>query len=409
MTVIVGEGRAWFDHTWTLNDTPLPIVVTAADPILKRIDTMVLDIDASTGVRANSIKLVKGTAASNPVRPVLAFANGHYQYPLADILVNNGVTTIYQANITNLVGTSECPYASLIDAANEIGPRTYTNNNYVTNNQTVTESIDSLDTLLKQSIDALTQSIANLNTSKQATITGAASTVVTSNLQADKVVISNGTGKLANSAITALELSYLSGVTSNIQAQLSAIGGGLTANRVLISDALGKVAASLVTNVELSYLSGATSNLQAQISTLSGQSYTPNKGLKTDGSGNIVASTASATEVDYLAGVTSAIQTQINGKQPTITGGASTIVTSNLTANRVLLSDASGKVAASAITNAELGYLAGVTSAVQTQINGKLGSTAQAADSLKIGGQKLTVGISAPVNPATGDLWVDTN
>lgn len=57
--------------------------------------------------------------------------------------------------------------------------------------------------------------------------------------------------------------------------------------------------------------------------------------------------------------------------QAAITGGASTIVTANLTASRALISDASGKVAVSAVTSTEVGYLAGVTSAIQTQLNAK--------------------------------------
>lgn len=52
-----------------------------------------------------------------------------------------------------------------------------------------------------------------------------------------------------------------------------------------------------------------------------------------------------------------------------ITGGASTIVTSNLTASRALVSNKNGKVAVSAVTSTELGYLDGVTSAIQTQLN----------------------------------------
>lgn len=59
--------------------------------------------------------------------------------------------------------------------------------------------------------------------------------------------------------------------------------------------------------------------------------------------------------------------------QNAITGGASTIVTSNLTINRALVSDGTGKVAISAVTSTELGYLTGVTSAIQTQLNGKQG------------------------------------
>jgi hypothetical protein len=56
-------------------------------------------------------------------------------------------------------------------------------------------------------------------------------------------------------------------------------------------------------------------------------------------------------------------------KQATITGAASTIVSSNLTASRALASDGSGKVAVSSVTSTELGHVSGVTSAIQTQLN----------------------------------------
>lgn len=59
--------------------------------------------------------------------------------------------------------------------------------------------------------------------------------------------------------------------------------------------------------------------------------------------------------------------------QSAITGGASSIVTANLTASRALVSDASGKVSVSTVTSTQLGYLSGVTSAIQTQLNAKQG------------------------------------
>jgi hypothetical protein len=69
--------------------------------------------------------------------------------------------------------------------------------------------------------------------------------------------------------------------------------------------------------------------------------------------------------------ISTATQTALNAKQNTITGGATTITTSNLTASRAVVSNASGKVAVSSVTDTELGYLSGVTSAIQTQLNGK--------------------------------------
>ena len=81
--------------------------------------------------------------------------------------------------------------------------------------------------------------------------------------------------------------------------------------------------------------------------------------------------TISNTEFGYLNGVSSNIQTQIDAKGASITGAASTIATSNLTASRALQSNGSGKVEVSAVTSTELGYLDGVSSAVQTQLDAK--------------------------------------
>lgn len=70
-------------------------------------------------------------------------------------------------------------------------------------------------------------------------------------------------------------------------------------------------------------------------------------------------------------GMLDTLNSAIGSKQATITGGASTITSSNLTASRALVSDGNGKVAVSAVTSTELGYLDGVTSAIQTQLNNK--------------------------------------
>ena len=82
--------------------------------------------------------------------------------------------------------------------------------------------------------------------------------------------------------------------------------------------------------------------------------------------------TATGTELNYVDGVTSSIQTQLDSKQIAITGAATTIVTDDLTTSKALVSDANGKVAASDITSTELGYLDGVTSSIQTQLDSKI-------------------------------------
>lgn len=88
-----------------------------------------------------------------------------------------------------------------------------------------------------------------------------------------------------------------------------------------------------------------------------------------DSYGRVTAATNDNTD-NITEGTTNLFFTNARA-QAAITGGASTIVTSNLTLNRALVSDASGKVAVSAVTSTELGYLSGVTSAIQTQLGGK--------------------------------------
>lgn len=110
MAVKVGIGRAWFNGTWTRNDAPMILNLDPAEVLLNRIDAIVLDVNATE--RTNSIKILKGVPASEPARPELANEDNLHQYPLAYILVSKGVTEITQANITNMVGTSTCPFVT---------------------------------------------------------------------------------------------------------------------------------------------------------------------------------------------------------------------------------------------------------------------------------------------------------
>lgn len=54
-----------------------------------------------------------------------------------------------------------------------------------------------------------------------------------------------------------------------------------------------------------------------------------------------------------------------------LSGAISTVSTSDLTANRALISNDSGKIDVSSVTSTQLGYVSGVTSAIQTQLNNK--------------------------------------
>lgn len=144
-------------------------------------------------------------------------------------------------------------------------------------------------------MDGVTSSIQTQIDGKQATITGAATTIDDTNLTASRAVISNASGKVAVSGVTTTELDILDGLTATT-AELN-IMDGVTA-----------------TTAELNIMDGVTAST-AELNIMDGV-------------------TATTAELNYVDGVTSAIQTQINAKapiaSPTFTG-TTTIPTANVT------------------------------------------------------------------------------
>ena len=200
-------------------------------------------------------------------------------------------------------------------------------------------------TRLDANIDVVSANAAAVETRRAANIAGAVSTITTGNLGADKALVSDGSGKVAVSGVTATELGRLTGVTSAIQTQFT----GAETRR--------------------------TSNIAGAISTVLTSDLTASRALVSNAAGKIVVSAVTDTEIGHLDGVTSAIQTQLNAvetrRTANIAGAVSTITTGDLTASRAVVSDSSGKVAVSAVTSTEIGHLDGVTSAIQTQIDTK--------------------------------------
>lgn len=106
----------------------------------------------------------------------------------------------------------------------------------------------------------------------------------------------------------------------------------------------------------------------------------------------------------------------LSTKQATVTGAASTILDSDLATDRAMVTDVNGKVGASAVTATELGYLQGVSSSVQTQLNNKqadLGYTPvnTAGDTmsgdLSFDGTAKVTNLGAPVNPTDAIRLID--
>ena len=246
--------------------------------------------------------------------------------------------------------------------------------NVTTNNQTPTYTVASANAELKSG-ETLSTAFGKIAKAISSLISHLGSKSNPHSVTKSQV----GLGNVDNTADANKSVKH---ATTSDTASTAATLTGLTAT---VAE-LNKLDGVTATAAELNYTDGVTSNIQTQLdgkqttisgaaTTITGSNLTASRALISNSSGKVAVSDITSTELGYLDGVTSAIQTQLNGKQATITGGATTIAGSNLTANRALVSDGSGKVAVSAVTSTELGYLDGVTSAIQTQLNGKLDKT----------------------------------
>lgn len=104
MVLYVDTGRGWFNNTWIYNDGTIGVAVLASEAVLNRVDSVVIEINSDLAVRANSIKVIKGTPATNPVAPTMANTSTLHQYRLADVYVAANATVLVDGNITDKRG-----------------------------------------------------------------------------------------------------------------------------------------------------------------------------------------------------------------------------------------------------------------------------------------------------------------
>lgn len=167
-----------------------------------------------------------------------------------------------------------------------------------------------------------------------------------------------GTGPISNSLTDG---TFYIGNTSNI-AQSRTISGAIS----ITNTGVCSITPAIITNNEIAPLAGIAANkLAAQIAS---------RAIVSDASGSITTSTATAVEIGYLSGATSNIQTQLDSKLSGAAGAISTVTALNLTPDRVVISNGSGKIAVSGVSPTELSYVGGVTSSIQTQLNNKVNS-----------------------------------
>lgn len=109
-TVKVGIGRAWLNGTWTHNDAVLNFDMGKADLLYPRYDALVIEVNETT--RINALKIVSGTAKTDPVKPALTKTTYVHQYPLCYIKRKANNDTIVASEIENRVGLADLPWVT---------------------------------------------------------------------------------------------------------------------------------------------------------------------------------------------------------------------------------------------------------------------------------------------------------
>lgn len=275
-------------------------------------------------------------------------------------------------------------------------------------------------------------------------------------LTASRALASDASGFVTASSVTSTELGYVSGVTSAIQTQLNAKEDAANkgvANGYASLDGAGKVPVSQLPNSIMEYKgtwnastnsptladgvgntgdvyrvtvagsqdlgSGSISFAVGDYAIYNGSAW--EKADTTDAVSSVNGTTGAVTvnAINELTGdVTAGPASGSESKAATIANGAITNAKVNasaaidysklatLTASRALASDGSGFVSATAVTSTELGYVSGVTSAIQTQLDGKAST---ALSNLTVSGLTANDLLYATSSSAAGRIPVGTN
>lgn len=112
MQVRVQRGKAWFNHTWIVNDGDVVLSIPIAHTVNPRIDSIVLEVNRTVEYRTARLIVLSGDPAVWPVAPTLTNSENVHQYRLANIQIPANSTVVTGGFITNRIGTTECPYVT---------------------------------------------------------------------------------------------------------------------------------------------------------------------------------------------------------------------------------------------------------------------------------------------------------
>jgi hypothetical protein len=276
------------------------------------------------------------------------------------------------------------------------------------------------ETRLNANLDIVSDNAAAVETRRVANIAGAISTVLTGDLTVSRALASDSSGKISVATTTLAELNHVNGVTGAIQTQLDAVEARRAANNIsttFTDDVI--VTGNLTVNGDTVTLNTTNKEINDTIIMLAnGTTGTPSQDIgflfnrgnqgnaaffydesvrtfklsdTKDPSSNTTISPVTAANLsvgivdaatlkynglsvdtsisDNVASLTTDINTVSSNttavearRVANIAGAISSVLTSDLTADRVMITDGSGKISqSSGVTPTELDYLDGIT------------------------------------------------
>jgi len=178
------------------------------------------------------------------------------------------------------------------------------------------------------------------------------------------------------------------------------------ATEVYVDGAIAAAIPSTVDSTEIGYLNGVTSSIQDQINTLSGELDTAEADIST-AQADIVTNSG---DISTLQSSVATAQTDITNLQSAVTGNDTDIATLQTDKANLDSPTFQGTVVLPATTSigsvdgTEIGYLDGVTSGIQAQIDGKLGTTTATATYAPLSGPTFTGTVSLPSTTSIGNV-----
>ena len=112
MTIICQSGEGLFGDKWFENPSDLSIVVPSNTGVSPRVDSVIVQVDKRTSGRVSNIVYREGTPSSSPAAPAINTITNVIEYRVANIYVAAGANYINNDAITDLRGSSSCPWVT---------------------------------------------------------------------------------------------------------------------------------------------------------------------------------------------------------------------------------------------------------------------------------------------------------